>query len=82
MAFAVLYRASLGLSRIEALSKSVRVLGTLEAPNAMGPLALLVDLQILLDLVLLVIFLASFAGQVRVFQRSANEESPRAKSLT
>jgi hypothetical protein len=73
VAFAVLYRTWLGLPKIEALSAAVNVLGTVGLPPVIGNLALLVDLQILLDVILLVIFLASFAGQVRVFQRDETQ---------
>jgi hypothetical protein len=72
-AFAVLYRSwsTPGSSTSEALSQAVRVLGTVEAP---AHPRLLVDLQILLDLLLLVIFLASFAGQVGLFRRTPDSK--------
>jgi hypothetical protein len=74
VAFAVLYRAwsPSAISWDRALSQAIRVLGTVEAPTQTRAL---VDLQILLDLLLLVIFLASFVGQVGVFR-----DAPVAKS--
>lgn len=68
VAFAVLYRvwSTSALSPFDAFSQAVRVLGTIEAP---AQPRVVVDLQILLDLLLLVIFLASFAGQVGLFRR-------------
>jgi hypothetical protein len=73
-AFAVLYRnwSPSPISWRHALSQAVRVLGTVEAPAQKGGL---VELQILLDLLLLVIFLASFVGQVGVFRNTSQIET-------
>jgi hypothetical protein len=72
--FAVLYRtwSATTMSWQHALSQAVRVLGTVEAP---AQPALWVDLQILFDLLLLVIFLASFVGQVGVFRAPSGSQT-------
>lgn len=77
-AFATLYRSWLGTSKLQALSYAIRVLGTVETPHAAGRLVLIVDLQILLDMLLLVIFLATFAGQVTVFRNREAAQKGRA----
>jgi hypothetical protein len=73
LAFAVLYHtwSPSYLSGHEALSQAVRILGTIAAPEQPR---LIVDLQILLDLLLLVIFLASFAGQISLFRKPSGSE--------
>jgi len=73
IAFAILYRSwsSSILSWPDAFSQAVRVLGTVEAP---AQPRFMVDMQILLDLLLLVIFLASCVGQVGVFRRTPGTE--------
>jgi hypothetical protein len=82
LSFAVLYRTWLGLSRFDALSQAVRVLGTVGAPDTAGKLAFIVDLQVLLDLLLLVFFLASFVGRVGISRDTKSDPtlSPKGRS--
>lgn len=67
-AFAVLYRDWLQLSTVDAFFKATLVLGTIGYPEAPGRWVLLIALQVLLDLVLVVLLLSSFAGQVGLFR--------------
>ena len=68
IAFAVLYRDWLKLSTVEAFFKATLVLGTIGYPEASGWWVLLVALQVLLDFVLVVLLLGSFAGRVGLFR--------------
>ena len=78
VAFAVFYQHWLKLSSVDAFFNAVLVLGTIGYPTAaVGWRCLLVSLQVLLDLVLLVLILSSFVGQVSLFRRSSElSQSP------
>jgi hypothetical protein len=70
VAFVVFYEHAFKLSRVDAFFNAVLVLGTLGYPTAAaGWCSLLVSLQIFMDLVLLVLLLSSFVGQVGLFRR-------------
>jgi hypothetical protein len=81
LAFAVFYHHWLGLSGMDAFFSAVLVLGTIGyPPGATGWLCLVVSLQVLLDLVLLLLILSSFIGQVTLFRRSAEPAHSRGSS--
>lgn len=73
-AFAVLYRDALSLKWSEAISDAIHVLGTVGAPSAAGNwrVNLYVNAQILLDLMILIIFLATFAGKLTILRRAGD----------
>lgn len=78
LAFAVFYQHWLGLSVMDAFFNAVLVLGTIGyPPGATGWLCLLVSLQVLLDLVLLLLILSGFVGQVTLFRRNAEPARTR-----
>ncbi len=69
LAFTIFYRDWLKLSTMDALFNAILVLGTIGYPNAAtGGLSLLVALQVLLDLLLIVLVISSFVGQVGLFR--------------
>lgn len=71
LAFGVAYRDWLGYSTVDGIFKAVLVLGTVGYPeNASGNLVLLVALQMLLDLILVVLLISSFVGQIALFGRN------------
>jgi hypothetical protein len=73
-AYAVMYRAwsFTPITWRHAVSEAVQVLGTISVPPQR---AILADSQILLDLLLLVIFLANFVSQVGADRRTRGSES-------
>lgn len=76
LAFAIFYQHWLGLSAVDAFFNAVLVLGTIGYPTAAaGWRCLLVSLQVLLDLVLVVVILGSFVGQMTLFR--GNSEPSR-----
>jgi hypothetical protein len=77
VAFAVLYRtwSPSPIPWRYALSQSIHVLGTVEAPAQRG---LLVDSQIFSDLMLLVIFIANFVGRVGISGGSSTTDAKNA----
>lgn len=79
LAFGVLYRHWLGLSKVEGLFKAVLVLGTIGYPEASGKLVLLVALQVFLDVLLFVLVIASFVGQLGLFSHG-NRSQPQSTS--
>lgn len=69
LAFTIFYHYCLDLIVIEALFKAVLVLGTVGYPEqAKGWPSLLIALQIFLNLILILLILGSFIGQLKVFQ--------------
>ena len=76
LAFAVFYEHAFRLAAVDAFFNAVLVLGTIGYPTeATGWCGLLVSLQIFMDLVLLVLLLSSFAGQVGLFRRDDAPQS-------
>lgn len=69
LVFGVAYRDWLGLSTVDGIFKAVLVLGTIGYPEAPGNFVLLVALQVFLDLLLLVLIVSSFVGQISLFAR-------------
>lgn len=67
LAFGILYRDWLGLSRLDGIFKAILVLGTIGYPDAPGSLVLIVVLQVFLDVLLFVLVLSSFVGQLGLF---------------
>jgi hypothetical protein len=72
LAFGVLYRDWLGLSRVQGIFNAILVLGTIGYPQVHGRLVLLVALQVFLDVLLLVLVLSSFVGQLGLFSGNRN----------
>ncbi|MGC3971018.1 MAG: hypothetical protein QM775_27890 [Pirellulales bacterium] len=69
MAFAVFYKYTCSLSVLEAFFSSSLVLGTVGYPaDIKGYSKLLVSLQIFMDVVLLVLLLSAFVGQISLFR--------------
>lgn len=76
IAFAVFYAHAFGLSPVDAFFYAVLVLGTIGYPvAASGWSGLLVSLQVFMDLVLLILLLSAFVGQVGLFRRDASRGS-------
>lgn len=75
MVFGIFYRDWLGLTRLEAVFKAVLVFGTVGYPEP-GNLAPLVALQVFLDVILVLLVLSSFAGQLALFSNSNRTGGP------
>jgi hypothetical protein len=74
LAFSILYRDWLDLSKQEAIFQSVLVLGTVGHPSSQSTeiYMLLVMLQIFLNILLVLLFLSSFIGQIGLFRKSGH----------
>ena len=73
LAFSVFYRDWFDLSKLDAFFQAVLVLSTIGYPSSTGKLALIVSLQIFLDLVLIVLFVSSFIGQIGLFSKGRKQ---------
>ena len=67
LAFGILYRDWLGLSTLKGFFSAILVFGTLGYPESSGNVVLLVALQIFLNILLLVVVVSSFVGQLGLF---------------
>ena len=74
VAFAIFYAYALCLSGKTALLQSALVFGTVGFPQA-STVAYIVVTQIFLDIILVVFFIGTFAGQVGLFSRAGNAEA-------
>jgi len=74
LAFGILYRDWLGLSTLKGVFKAILVFGTVGYPQSSGNLVLLVALQIVLDVLLLVIIVSSFVGQLGLFSNGKRRQ--------
>lgn len=77
VAFFIFYRDWLGLSSVDAFFKAVLVLGTIGYPKVSGNLVLVVALQVFLDLILIVLLIGSFVGNLSLFRERRSRSASR-----
>jgi hypothetical protein len=68
--FAIFYKHALGLPVIDSIFQATLVLGTAGYPDVCGVAQLIVVLQIFLDLIIVLLLLSAFAGEVGLFNRT------------
>lgn len=80
LAFAIFYRYTLGLGTSSAVFQAALVLGTIGYPPGLqGNAQLLVVCQVGFDLILTVLLLSSFVGQLGLFRRGATLTSDESR---